>query len=273
MYIKFPNFKTFANIAICPTDSGKDEFHVIDCGEGVFFDFANLSDGTVTCIPYRPGHMYVMYRGKDGEDVSAYVFKSEFEMKEYFKQYYGVPHISGTCIQNIPLFLVGDPAKVPDFVEFEKKKSEKSKKNIKNEKSKKNIKPENYKNSLKLRGGADEVVSLGYKTMTLSLGMTPKEKHLKLRGGADVPKYLSIEGQNANNLLTIMRSLDLMIQHEDHEKCPLTKATLCELCLMRSLVIRSKSVKARKTIDPVEFYMHPLEKIEKFDLKTSIKAS
>ena len=243
MFIKFPNYKTFANIAICPTDSGKDEFHVIDCGEGVFIDFVSLSDGTSTCIPYRPGHMYVMYRGKDGEDVCAYVFKSEFEMKEYFKQYYGVPHISGTCIQNIPLFLVGDPAKVPDFVEFEKKKSEKSKKNIKNEKSKKNIKPENYKNSL------------------------------KLRGGADVPKYLSIEGQNANNLLTIMRSLDLMIQHEDHEKCPLTKATLCELCLMRSLVIRSKSVKARKTIDPVEFYMHPLEKIEKFDLKTSIKAS
>ena len=96
---------------------------------------------------------------------------------------------------------------------------------------------------------------------------------MKLRGGADVPKYLSIEGQNANNLLTIMRSLDLMIQHEDHEKCPLTKTTLCEFCLMRSLVIRSKSVKARKTIDPVEFYMHPLEKIEKFDLKTSIKAS
>ena len=243
MYIKFPNFKTFANIAICPSDSGKDEFHVIDCGEGVFFDFANLSDGTVTCIPYRPGHMYVMYRGKDGEDVSAYVFKSEFEMKEYFKQYYGVPHISGTCIQNIPLFLVGDPAKVPDFVEFEKKNQKNPKKNIKNEKSKKNIKPENYKNNL------------------------------KLRGGADVPKYLSIEGQNANNLLTIMRSLDLMIQHEDHEKCPLTKATLCELCLMRSLVIRSKSVKARKTIDPVEFYMHPLEKIEKFDLKTSIEAS
>ena len=49
-------------------------------------------------------------------------------------------------------------------------------KKIKIEKSKKNIKPENYKNSLKLRGGADEVVSLGYKTMTLSLGMTPKEK-------------------------------------------------------------------------------------------------
>ena len=243
MFIKFPNYKTFANIAICPTDSGKDEFHVIDCGEGVFIDFVSLSDGTSTCIPYRPGHMYVMYRGKDGEDVCAYVFKSEFEMKEYFKQYYGVPHISGTCIQNIPLFLVGDPAKVPVFVEFEVTKSEKSKKNIKNEKSKKNIKPENYKNNL------------------------------KLRGGADVPKYLSIEGQNANNLLTIMRSLDLMIQHEDHEKCPLTKATLCELCLMRSLVIRSKSVKARKTIDPVEFYMHPLEKIEKFDLKTSIKAS
>ena len=124
MFIKFPNYKTFANIAICPTDSGKDEFHVIDCGEGVFIDFVSLSDGTSTCIPYRPGHMYVMYRGKDGEDVSAYVFKSEFEMKEYFKQYYGVPHISGTCIQNIPLFLVGDPAKVPDFVEFEKKKDE-----------------------------------------------------------------------------------------------------------------------------------------------------
>ena len=82
MFIKFPNYKTFANIAICPTDSGKDEFHVIDCGEGVFIDFVSLSDGTSTCIPYRPGHMYVMYRGKDGENVSAYVFKSEFEMKE-----------------------------------------------------------------------------------------------------------------------------------------------------------------------------------------------
>ena len=149
MFIKFPNYKTFANIAICPTDSGKDEFHVIDCGEGVFFDFANLSDGTVTCIPYRPGHMYVMYRGKDGEDVCAYVFKSEFEMKEYLKQYYGTSHLSGACLLNIPLFLEGEPAKVPLFVEFEEKNSEKSQKNKKN--NKKSTKNKKIKNPKKIK--------------------------------------------------------------------------------------------------------------------------
>ena len=352
MFIKFPNYKTFANIAICPTDSGKDEFHVIDCGEGVFIDFVSLSDGTSTCIPYRPGHMYVMYRGKDGEDVCAYVFKSEFEMKEYLKQYYGTSHLSGACLLNIPLFLEGEPAKVPLFVEFEeknseksqknKKKNKKSKKNKKNEISKKIIKTEKYKNNLKFRGGADfpkycsiegqkVPVSSDYKKLekdseeicssiqdfiisTLASRyicqdlideciselfrprplrckncfithfpwekickknvkkMEPQNMRPKLRGGSKNPKHLLIDGKNVQDMLTILRSLDIHFKCGDHVKCPITtKAELCEFCLIRSLIGRANSFKGREKIIPQEFLALNIVQYEEMSLKSCIE--
>ena len=81
MFIKFPNFKSFNNFAICPSDSGKDEFHVIDGGRNVYFDFSKLLDGTATCVPYYPGHMYVMYKGKDSENLCSYRFQTEVDLK------------------------------------------------------------------------------------------------------------------------------------------------------------------------------------------------
>ena len=116
MFIKFPNFKSFNNFAICPSDSGKDEFHVIDGGKAVYFDFSKLMDGTATCVPYYPGHMYVLYKGKDTEDLCSYRFQTEVDLKKYLTLYYGTPHISGACLQNIPLILKGE---LPELLHFE----------------------------------------------------------------------------------------------------------------------------------------------------------
>ena len=119
MFIKFPNFKSFNNVAICPSDSGKDEFHVIDGGKAVYFDFSKLMDGTATCVPYYPGHMYVMYKGKDSEDLCSYRFQTEVDLKKYLTMYYGTPHISGACLQNIPLILQGEFPELLHFENFE----------------------------------------------------------------------------------------------------------------------------------------------------------
>ena len=79
---------------------------------------------------------------------------------------------------------------------------------------------------------------------------------LKLRGGATHPKFLNTENENFKNLLTVLRSLDILILQHNHEKCKLakqnTKDSLCEFCLIRSLIIRSNSLKGRTKINPVE---------------------
>ena len=41
---------------------------------------------------------------------------------------------------------------------------------------------------------------------------------LKLRGGALVPKYIETDSENLSSLLTVMRLLDFMMRHEEHEK-------------------------------------------------------
>merc|ERR1711911_219197 len=73
----------------------------------------------------------------------------------------------------------------------------------------------------------------------------------KLRGGAGKPKYFKVEGENTKKILTILRSLNILTRHGDHDKCLLTtKEELCVLCLVRSLVIRSNSIKGQKDMIP-----------------------
>merc|ERR1712208_93366 len=146
--------KSFNNFAICPSDSGKDEFHVIDGGRIVYFDFSKFMDGTATCVPYYPGHMYVMYKGKDSEDLCSYRFQSEVDLKKYLTLFYGTPHISGACLENIPLILKGEfpeLLQVEDFKNSEFHHSDLGELHmgpnslIKSKKSKKNKNSENQK--------------------------------------------------------------------------------------------------------------------------------
>merc|ERR1712208_65005 len=68
--------------------------------------------------PYYPGHMYVMYKGKDSEDLSSYRFQTEVDLKKYLTLYYGTSHISGACLENIPLILKGEFTELLHFEDF-----------------------------------------------------------------------------------------------------------------------------------------------------------
>ena len=79
----------------------------------------------------------------------------------------------------------------------------------------------------------------------------------KLRGGARTPKFLITDSDNIKKLLSILRSLDVLTKKNDHEKCELAASniqdSLCEFCLIRSLIIRSNELKGRTKIKPIEF--------------------
>ena len=77
-------------------------------------------------------------------------------------------------------------------------------------------------------------------------------------------------------LLTILRSLNVLTKENDHEKCELSsgkdiKASLCEYCLVRSLIIRSNNVKGRTKIKPVEFLGYDEEHINSLSFKDVMK--
>ena len=79
----------------------------------------------------------------------------------------------------------------------------------------------------------------------------------KLKGGEKKPKVLLTDDKEIECELTFLRSLDFLTEAGDHKKCELTKYdaknNLCDFCLLRSLVIRSKKSKGRAKIQPIEF--------------------
>ena len=94
----------------------------------------------------------------------------------------------------------------------------------------------------------------------------------KLRGGAKTPKLLTTNSENIQNLLTILRSLEIFTKLNGHAKCELEEgkkiqSSLCEFCLIRSLIIRSNSLKGRTKIRPVEFLGYDEEYLNSLSLK------
>ena len=71
----------------------------------------------------------------------------------------------------------------------------------------------------------------------------------KLKGGGKKPKSLLTDDKEVELELTFLRSLDLLTEGSDHNKCELAKInakkSLCNFCLLRSLVIRSRNPKGR----------------------------
>ena len=99
---------------------------------------------------------------------------------------------------------------------------------------------------------------------------------LKLRGGATQPKFLNTENDHLKNIITVLRSLDILILQHNHDKCKLsqqnTKDDLCQFCLIRSLVIRSNSLKGRTKLNPVELSGSNFEELDDaLPFKTIIK--
>ena len=285
MRVIIPNFKNFDNVAICPSDSGMDIFCVVTGGSGLYIDFSSISTGGVTCMEYLPGYMYVFYSNGDNVAPSsgAVRFKSEREMKDYLVRFYGTPHVSGGYLTRIPVVQGEAPqgASVPVFKEYVKEDPEKLCLSLLMEVVTESFTARNVCQDLiedcmsdifrprPLRCKKCFVTHFPWmkickkyilKTATHS---KPENVKPKSRGGAKQPKMLKDNGPNSRDILTILRSLD-MFQSIDHEKCPMaTKAELCDICLIRSLVLRANSLKGRNTIIPQEFLA--LDLGEKFE--------
>ena len=93
----------------------------------------------------------------------------------------------------------------------------------------------------------------------------------KLRGGAIQPKYFDTDSQKIRDMLAVLRSLDIFIQLDGHPKCKLTsRLELCKFCLIRSLVIKSRSNKGPKKVAPIELNAFNQEALKNMDLEQSI---
>ena len=93
----------------------------------------------------------------------------------------------------------------------------------------------------------------------------------KLRGGGNLPKYFETDNQEMRDILTVLRSLDVLTQHYGHPKCQLkSKSELCKFCLIRSMVIKSRSNKGPKKMKPIEINVLDQEILENMDLFKSI---
>ena len=83
---------------------------------------------------------------------------------------------------------------------------------------------------------------------------------LKLRGGANTNtkvKTFDTDDVVVQNILSMFRSLDVFILFSAHMKCNLlnenTRQNLCQFCLLRSTVLRSRQEKGRLQIKPIEY--------------------
>ena len=76
----------------------------------------------------------------------------------------------------------------------------------------------------------------------------------QLRGGANLPKYFDTHSQKIRDILTVLRSLDMFTRLDGHPKCELkSKSELCKFCLLRSMVVKSRSMgRGPKKITPIE---------------------
>ena len=94
----------------------------------------------------------------------------------------------------------------------------------------------------------------------------------KLRGGAVLPKYFDTEDQKIRDILTVLRSLDMFTQLDGHEKCEITaKSELCKFCLLRSMVIKSRSRgRGPKKVSPIEINVFNQESLKEKTLEESM---
>ena len=83
-YIKLPTYSNFFNISFCPIDTQVTLCYIVDKEETI--SLYSVSD--FTYLPYLPGHLYIMYRGKGREERVTY-FHSEQNMWDYVKPILG----------------------------------------------------------------------------------------------------------------------------------------------------------------------------------------
>ena len=94
MYVAFPNFQTFTNVATCPSASGMEGCYIADASENQT-DYQNLFQDTFSFLPYLQGHLYFIYPCRSGIQLKPTKFKSEEELFQHLKAYLGTQQISG----------------------------------------------------------------------------------------------------------------------------------------------------------------------------------
>ena len=109
MYVQFPDFKTFTNVATCPSASGMEGCYIADASENQTV-YQNLIQDTFSFLPYLPGHLYFIYPCRSGNQLKPTKFKSEEELFQHLKAYLGTQQISGGCF-SVPV--VKDIPSVP----------------------------------------------------------------------------------------------------------------------------------------------------------------
>ena len=90
MYVQFPNFEGFTNVAVCPSSSGMEGCYITDASENSTIYQKCIQD-TFSYIPYLPGHLYFIYPCKNGKQLRPTKFKTENELLEHLKAYLGKP--------------------------------------------------------------------------------------------------------------------------------------------------------------------------------------
>ena len=80
VYIKLPTYSNFFNIAISPRDTEVTLCYIVDKEETI--TLSSVSD--FTYLPFLLGHLYIMYRGDSRKERVTY-FQSEKNMWEHVK--------------------------------------------------------------------------------------------------------------------------------------------------------------------------------------------
>ena len=88
MYVQFPNFEGFTNVAVCPSSSGMEGCYIADASENLTMYQKCIQD-TFSYFPYLPGHFYFIYPCKNGKQLRPTKFKTENELFEHLKAYLG----------------------------------------------------------------------------------------------------------------------------------------------------------------------------------------
>ena len=89
MYVQFPDFETFTNVAVCPSASGMEGCYIVDASENDT-NYQKYIQDTFSYFPYLPGHFYFIYPCKNGKHQRPTKFKTENELFQHLKSYLGM---------------------------------------------------------------------------------------------------------------------------------------------------------------------------------------
>ena len=214
-------------------------------------------EGTFSYVPYFPGHFYYLYRGKEDKGKEFTYYDSSEEIRKLLITQFQSPLVSFNPLnvhvsrEFVPHLTFSNSKLSFDFEEYEDKEDAGSTSianEILSELLKNSISSEEKENVPQICNSILEELMLDVvsrrercslcfithfpwlkvcrknnkkkESMSIRTGKESTTILLpKLKGGARTPKFLITDSQNTQNLLTILRSLDVLSKHNGHDKC------------------------------------------------------